>query len=263
MKTLVAILLSIALVAACGDDNPDPPEVDAPTGSPDAAVIDAAVGPDSAPPADASNACVASADMLAQDLYQGGDGCAVIVRLDYGTRAILGYQIQCGPYRGVDEAQARATAQADTGYGQGGTMLNPPNPEDAYVFYEAPGDFGGAAAVSAGTGLTVFGGGIVWAGAGEITFPTSWRPGADLAENCPPSGGIPRRTGYDLRSGMTLAPGEVDSAVDVVAQTAVPEAMWRGGYVFDAVVLLYPRTIGAFEPATAEWIVIVDGGWLE
>jgi hypothetical protein len=34
-------------------------------------------------------------------------------------------------------------------------------------------------------------------------------------------------------------------------------------YLFDAVVLLYPRTTGAFDPATAEWIALLQGGWLE
>lgn len=39
--------------------------------------------------------------------------------------------------------------------------------------------------------------------------------------------------------------------------------MWYGGYVFGATVLRYPRTVGAFDPTTAEWIVLLNGGWLE
>ena len=45
--------------------------------------------------------------------------------------------------------------------------------------------------------------------------------------------------------------------------TAVPLAMAKANYVFDAMVLLYPRSVFAFEPGTAEWIVMVNGGWLE
>jgi len=29
------------------------------------------------------------------------------------------------------------------------------------------------------------------------------------------------------------------------------------------VVLRYPRSVGMFDPTTAEWVVIVSGGWLE
>ncbi len=30
-----------------------------------------------------------------------------------------------------------------------------------------------------------------------------------------------------------------------------------------SVVLRYPRTVGAFDPNSAEWVVLVSGGWLE
>jgi hypothetical protein len=213
---------------------------------------------------DGSTACAAEVAALADEIYaELGRSSTVVVRLDHDTRALLGFQMFIGRYARVTEAQARATAQIDTGYGAIGKMLNPADPEDAYVFYEAPGDFGGAAAVSAHTGLSVFGGSIIWAGSGEITYPASWRPVAGLGVNCPKVGRIPTSRGYDLVAGAPLGQADIDQALAVVEKTAVPAAIWQGGYLFDAVVLRYPRSVGLFIPATAEWIVLISGGWLE
>jgi hypothetical protein len=251
---MVQLCVFALCAGACGDNGgarDAAPPADAPTD--DGPVADAP------PPA----ACEAAAQALSEELYRMPQGCSVVVRLDYQTRSLLAYQVVCGPYRSTDEATARATAQADTGYGETGAMLNPANPEDAYVFYLSPGDFGGAAAVSARTGLSLFGGSIIWGGNGEITYPSSWRPAAELGEMCPPSGGINAARGYDLNLGAELDRTSVDDIVAIVAQTAIPDAFWRGGYVFDAVVLLYPRSVGVLDPTTAEWVALVNGGWLE
>jgi hypothetical protein len=76
------------------------------------------------------------------------------------------------------------------------------------------------------------------------------------------SGEIPAR-GWDLRDGSPLAATDVNEALLVIGDTAVPMAFASRGYVFHAAVLLYPRGVGGFDPATAEWIVMVNGGWLE
>lgn len=238
---------AVALLAACGDD----------TGDAGGDGADASVD---SPPA---LFCQEQVSTLAAELYQTPQGCSAVVRLDYQSFEIRGYQLISGPYAGLNETQARATAQSDAGYGENGVMLNPANPEDTYVFFESPGDFGGAAAVSARTGQSVFGGSIIWSGTGDITYPGDWRPAADLAAGCDPSGGVNSTRGYDLILGQALPQPDVDAVIDVIAQTALPAAMWQGGYVFDAVVLLYPRTVGAFDPDEAEWIAIVNGGWLE
>ena len=60
-----------------------------------------------------------------------------------------------------------------------------------------------------------------------------------------------------------LEPADIEAALDVVWRTALPAGFAAGGYLFDAVVLRYPRSVGAFDPATAEWIVILNAGWLE
>jgi hypothetical protein len=69
---------------------------------------------------------------------------------------------------------------------------------------------------------------------------------------------------YDLVDGSTtIDPNTLDLVVAAVADTAVPAAMWQGGYVFETVVLRYPRSVGVFDPNSAEWVVLVNGGWLE
>lgn len=185
--------------------------------------------------------------------------CSSVVRLDYDGLYYKGYAIVCGPGPAADEAQARVTAQLDTGYGQG-QLLSGPTPDDEWVFYTSPGDFGGASAVSVASGLTVFGGSIIWMGTGEIDYPHLWRPPNQLG-NCGgiPPGNPPMRF-FDLAAGQ--APNgktQADPALSAVMQTELPNGLALAGQkIAGATVLLYPRTLGAFDPSTAEWIVIVD-----
>ena len=104
----------------------------------------------------------------------------------------------------------------------------------------------------------------MWAGKGDITYPATWRPAADLGLGCGPSGiAVPPARGFDLGSGQPLTAAQVSAAIAPVWQTALPAGLAQGSYFFDAMVLLYPRTVGVFDPAAAEWIVLVDTGWLE
>jgi len=210
------------------------------------------------------SACEALSDAIASET-SGVKTCSAVVRLDHQSMDVLGFQIICGSYAQIDETEARQTAQSDTGYGSAGAFLSGPNPEDGYVFYESPGDFGGTAVVNARNGLSVFGGSIIWSGTGEITYPSTWRPAEDLGPDCIPMVNAlpPSARGFDLRDGIELGAAEVDAALSEAWNTALPDGLLKVGYVFDAVVLLYPRTVGAFDPATAERIVIVNAGWLE
>ena len=208
---------------------------------------------------DALDCNALSAEIAAQTQVIGST--SVVVRLDYTSLKVLGQVAVKGGYAGgMKEQVARDVAQKDTGYG-GGTLLSGPDPEDEWVFFTSAGDFGGSAAVSARTGLTVFGGSTVWAGKGDINYPKDWNL-IDLGSGCPPRERRPAR-GFDLGQGQPLAQAKVDAAVDVVWQTALPAALMQWGYVFDVLVLLYPRSVGAFDPATAEYVVIVNAGWLE
>lgn len=193
--------------------------------------------------------------------------CTAIVRLDYTTRDPLGFQIICGgiPSGGVTEASARATAQADTGFGQMGQFISGPAPQDHYVFVQNPSDFGGVAAVSAKSGMSVFGGGIVWDGKGDITYPKTWQPTSDLGLGCGPQASAPPPArGFDLPNGALLPGADVDMAVAVAWDTALADGFGNAGHmVHDALVLKYPRTVGGFDPAAAEWIVLFNSGLLD
>ena len=213
----------------------------------------------------APRTCGEATTALAREIYDGiARACTAVVRLDFETHDPLGYQLLCARYAFTDEADARIIAEADTGFGEGGTRISPEVTEDNWIFYESPGDLGGVGAVSRDTGLSTFGGSIVWDGAGEITYPTAWRDPAELGVACDGIGSVPYFTAYDLRNGSTLEDDAgADAAIAYIDQTAIPEAFFTGGYLFGSVVMLYPRSVGAFDPSTAEWIVLVNGGWLE
>src|SRR5262249_53752027 len=70
---------------------------------------------------------------LAAEMQHGVQACSAVVRLDPNFHP-LGYQLFCSGYQSVNEAQARAVAQTDTGIGNLGGMLNAQNPSDEYVF---------------------------------------------------------------------------------------------------------------------------------
>lgn len=210
-----------------------------------------------------SPGCEAAIDAIAMET-SGQGSCTAVVRLDYASLEILGFQIVCGPYGQPTETSARTLAQQDTGFGQTGESLAGALPADEFVFWQSAGDFGGSAAVSRRNGLSVFGGSTVWGGQGDITYPKSWKPADAIGIGCT-SPGVPgpQGTGWDLGGGQPLSQAQVGAALAVVWQTALPGGMWKGGYVFDEVVLLYPRSVGAFDPTNAEWIVLVNSGFLE
>jgi hypothetical protein len=52
--------------------------------------------------------------------------------------------------------------------------------------------------------------------------------------------------------------------MDAVWATAMPQGIqssW-GSPAFDAMVIAYPKTLG-FDPASTEYVVLVNHGWLE
>lgn len=231
---------------------------------PDAATVDA--GAPDATTVDASVPCAERASTLAAQWISPREGrlaCSIVVRVAMGTLRPIAYQSFCGRYANPDEAAARATAQRETMAPELGEMVNAAMPEDAYIFYQPPTDVGAVTVVSARVGATVFRGVEVWAGHGDITFPTSWRDAAELGDGCAAAGGIPHARGYAVGRHALLPDGEVEPVVAAVARTAVPAALWQRGYVFDAVVFGYWRATGGGVDPAPEWIVVVNGGWLE
>lgn len=282
LASSVAVVLSAGCSAAvavrdAGTDLAEDvtaPAIDAHEGDVPTPTLDASVDvprpddgvPLDAPVIEAGGGCESLQRSLAAQLISPRDGrltCSVVVRLDQGTLRPVGYQTFCGRYATTTEAQAREAAQREGMVSSVGTMVNPAMPEDAYVFYAPPSDFGSVTAVSVRLGRTVFGASIIWAGRGAITVPAEWRDPSELGDGCAAARGIPRARGYDLGRGVALEVGVVDRVVGAVARTAVPAALWQGGYVFDAVVFPYWRSSGGAVDTAPEWVVIVNGGWLE
>jgi hypothetical protein len=190
--------------------------------------------------------------------------CTTVVRLAAASLSPKAWQVVCGKYAFTDEAGARAAAESATGFGQAGTLLGGPAPEDVWVLWEAPLDFGGVGVVSARSGLAVFGGGIVWAGSGEISFPKDWRDAQLLGFGCPSNApGWPSSRGFDLQDGTPLDSAVVDQALAVVWSSALPIGLSMVHSTFDAVVLLYPPRVGILDPSVAELVVLISSGWLE
>jgi hypothetical protein len=290
MRTFLALMVAgflLSVVAGCGHDDdgiPDAGTEDAQADDGRAGDVvedDPETGDDVASEVESDSSEVDDGDAgseedgggaaeiaaLAAELYEApGQACTVTVRLDYLTLVPLGYQVFCGPRATLTEEEARSRAMTDTGFTYLPDTLNPPNPEDEWIFAFPIVDFGSEVAVSADAGLTVFGATTVWAGHGDIRYPSSWRDPVDLGSGCSPAGGIPASRDYDLCGVSSPPPLDIHAPLDVVLQTAVPAAFWSHGAVFDAVVLRYPRTVGGPDPfwaPTSEWIVLVNGGPVE
>lgn len=212
--------------------------------------------------AGASADCSAFVDAIASQTA-GKESCTAVVRVSSASYTVVSHAFVCGAANVIDEAGARSKATADTGYGDG-TLLTGSAPPDEWVFFKLPSDLGGVGVVSARNGLSVFGGSIIWAGSGSMTYPTSWDT-ASLGSNCPPVA-KPNARGFDLaQAGSELAQAQIDQAVDVVWDTALAQGLSKNGSVLDALVLFYAPEVGytgpdgsGFNPKTAEYIVLVN-----
>ena len=198
--------------------------------------------------------CSSIATALAGNLPSTGS-CTAIVRLSSTNLKIVGHAFVCGPTVAVSEAAARATANVDSGYGDG-TLVSGANPVDEWVFYTSPGDYGGVSAVSSRTGLSVFGASIVWAGAGKVLYPTTWQKG-DIGKACasPP---LPAVRGIELYLGKKLRDARTFAAAAAVWRTAIPAALAQVGTIRDVLVLLYPPSPGSRPTAPPEYVVFVN-----
>ncbi len=220
--------------------------------------------------------CTPFVDALAAQVT--GTSCTTVVRFD-AARALLGYRVLCGALAPtpLDEAAARATAYADTGFGTqcgsaplGGTTAPAPT-FDELVLVEPDRsnadcvccDGGWVAAVSQASGQAVFGAGLAFVSgpsSSRITFPVTWSAPAELAAGCDGSLSIAPldARGWDLRLGTSeavLDASDLASLREVVARTALPSALARAGHqLVNALALAYP---GA-QPGTTEWVVFVN-----
>jgi hypothetical protein len=213
-------------------------------------------------PEDAGDRCSTIAAAIARQIKVTGT-CTAVVRVDYASLAILSHALFCGRYQATDEASARATANtikllSSTGAGEG-SLISGSSPSDEWVFAKPPSDIGGAAAVSARSGLLLFAGTTIYMGTGEILYPLDWDD-SDLGSGCGSQLSVPIRT---LSLAGIGSGARMTEAAKLVLDTALPSAFQQWGYVFDVLVLYYPRTVDPTDPKTAELIVLVNAGWLE
>lgn len=198
--------------------------------------------------------CTTAARQIA--VLAAGPRCTSVVRVDYTSNALLGWQLRCGPAMSPTEADARkALAPYLPPYVDlDSYRLEPTPPPAPMVLFASPGDFGGVGLVSSRTGLPAFAGGIVWMGRGEIAWPTAWRDRSELSAGCtsPP----PATWSQYVASGEMTSPAK--AALDAVWATALPIGLRMSGAIDGAFVLGYPRTVGMLDPAAAEWIVTIE-----
>lgn len=206
------------------------------------------------PPVDPA-ACDAAAAKLG-DLVTA-DACAAIVRVAYDTLTVLGWQLRCDAPAAFTEASARKELAP---YVAPVTTLDsyswkPSGDGNPWVLFRSPGDFGGVGVGSFQTGKLIFAGGVVWAGRGDIAYPSAFRSVAELAMPCPPFAWAKSPDGFMTASEMT---DSKSTALAVALRTAIPYALAKKHVVKNAWVLGYARTVGGFDPKGAEWIVVLE-----
>jgi hypothetical protein len=200
-------------------------------------------------------ACDATATKLSELVT--ADACAAIVRLSYETLEHLGWQIRCDAPGSFTEASARmeltpfVAPMTPIGSYEWRTTPSP----DPWLLFSSPGDFGGVGVGAFHSGKLIFAGDVVWAGRGEIKYPSAFRPGSELTMEC----------GVFALAAPTrkfLPSGEMkdfsDVARDRVLRSPLPYALNKKHARVHAWVLGYPRTVGMLDPKSAEWIVVLE-----
>ncbi|EDM75058.1 hypothetical protein PPSIR1_38931 [Plesiocystis pacifica SIR-1] len=195
-------------------------------------------------------------EALMDDLYTfftdvEDDFCALVIRNDYQTGEFIGWTMRCHPDGApltLEQAQAMST--------WGGQNFS--ETEDHYLLYAPPGDFGGVAFVGDKSGL-VFDASIVWDGAGDINVPDEFMDPALLGPGCFEGANLGVEYGaYDLsnESVPNSLPPEAAPSIDAVLGSVLFPALQ--GYPTTTSILLYPRSVGAFDPSNAEIITIIN-----
>jgi hypothetical protein len=202
--------------------------------------------------------CDEAVEALVPEVTHTEGGCSVVVRLDYATLEPLGYRAHCGPLvdTALEEQSARDLTECCS---ESGGRLNALDEEQLWVFHVSPSDFGAVAVVSNTLAQRLFEATIIWSGAGEITFPRDWADPADLAAGCRATD-MPAVSTYDLVETGELSPETIDAVWDVIGASALPAAMQTAGSLQRVTILRYPRTVGAFDPRNAEYIVFLEAG---
>lgn len=250
-----------ASVAGCGSKVADGGAQDGATDSladVGADATDAIDAADTSEPVDTAG-CEAAVSTLSSELT--GLWCTVTLRVSQRDLSVTAYDVQCAAPKTVSEPDARAAFDAvKPPYASSFTQIGGANPKDAYVYYQAPGDFGGVGVVSARTGLVLFSGSLTWSGIGEVIAPKTWNGRADLGAACDATA-MPTWRAVVPES---TTPG---AGSDLAAHLAhSPVLRERTHALVDALFVEWPRATSGGAPdagVPSEWIVVFDFAPLE
>lgn len=198
------------------------------------------------------------------DECDGVPECALVVRLDYTTHVPLGWRAVGGAYRWGVASDMSAQAGTVLGFAFAPTpaevTLPPFTRTRVAEFYVAPGDLGGMALFHATTGQLLFAGHIVWAGRGDILAPTEWRAAGDIRA----ATGVALGPAWGRDETGTLGNAEAAAIADPARATNLGAALAArtAGSRVAAHLFFYPRSVGALDPRTAEWIVVLTSDGL-
>lgn len=182
------------------------------------------------------------------DAISNAQECAAVIRLDYRSYAVKGYQLVCGALKPTDAKGAVAA----THYSYGASSLRTPSDSsDEHVFLNPPMDLGSLSVVSSRTGALVFEGSMIWSGSGKIDFPEKWMTDGMVGCN---NSEIPQPS---IRV-MSYEGDSLGKIMKAVWQTALPAAMAQTSDLQDALIFYYAPSEGFFSANLAEWIYVLN-----
>ncbi len=183
-----------------------------------------------------------------------------VITLDFQTlqlkNAYVTYHQACDAHHqpvSDDELQSKAIRffAATDEYGSGPFMVS--HVADFAVLERPPVDFGGVAVFDPCSGLVLFAGNIVWAGRGGQVYPADPIPADRLQRTSnqapPPSTIGVAGTQFPADQKDALAAWDSVRDLNLVNDLAVPP--------YSVAVYLYPRTVGDFDPAAADWVILI------
>jgi hypothetical protein len=204
----------------------------------------------------AASACKATTDDLVAEIYAAPQGCTAVLEMD-ADYEIERWALVCGPEEQlmIEASQARRLTECCE---EEGTMVNPPDPSDAFVFFDAnEAGTGTIAVVSRHTARRVFEA-SVQGGEPDVRFPAEadWRGPSELAIDCEPEE-ILDVSSYDEDGDVPPV-----ALVEVLARaktTGLVDAMRDGeGELLWTIVLRN----GAGEPGNGGWVALLQSSSL-
>jgi hypothetical protein len=196
-----------------------------------------------------------------------GEACHAVLRINYLSGRVLGYQLSRGKPTPIDSAQAEAKARA---YLQKKlkSVSGPPavqrvaGDQRLEVYQAAAGDFGGFCAISRLTGEVVAAGAVVWAGQGSWWYPERWL--RDAACHASPAPSLSQAPSSELYPCGGLGPSPPDGALPTTLEDAW--ATMRHSNVArafadaqsSALTFAYAPAVGRCDPNLAEILIFLS-----